>query len=247
MDQESRGVGLRWRIIGGFVGLISLLGLVVVGIVYELTGRILRGQLNQQASVIAINLSDGAAGFVLEKNVLRLDVLITKYSLLKGVAYTFIEDRKGKIVAHSLRTFPPQLRKQLTLDERRQIGRRTLNFQGKTVYETRVPILEGQVGAAHVGIWGDAVEQEIYRALLPIVELIIAVLLAGVVLSAILARGIIRPIRRLTDIAGNMSTGDLDTPVRIKSRGEIGELARSLERMRASLKAAMIRLNRTPI
>ncbi len=247
MDQESRGVSLRWRIIGGFVGLISLLGLLVVGIVYELTGRILRGQLNQQASVIAINLSDGAAGFVLEKNVLRLDVLITKYSLLKGVAYAFIEDGKGEIIAHSLRTFPPQLRKRLTLDERRQIGRRTLNFQGKTVYETRVPILEGQVGAAHVGFWGDAVEQEIYHALLPIVELIIAVLLAGVVLSAILARGIIRPIRRLTDIAGNMSTGDLETPVRIKSRGEIGELARSLERMRSSLKAAMLRLNRTPI
>ncbi len=247
MDQESRGFSLRWRIIGGFVGLISLLGLLIIGIVYELTGRVLRGQLNQQASAIAINLSDGAAGFVLEKNVLRLDALVTKYALLKGVAYTFIEDGKGKIIAHSLRTFPPQLRKRLTLDERRQAGRRTLYFQGKTVYETRVPILEGQVGAAHVGFWGDAVEQEIYHALLPIVKLMIAVLLAGVVLSAILARGIIRPIRRLTDIAGNMSTGDLETPVRINSRGEIGELARSLERMRSSLKAAMLRLNRTPI
>jgi methyl-accepting chemotaxis protein len=42
-------------------------------------------------------------------------------------------------------------------------------------------------------------------------------------------------------MAGKMSTGDLETPVMIQSRDEIGELARSLERMRASLKAAMIR------
>lgn len=247
MDQESHGVSLKWRIIGAFVSLITILGLLVVGIVYELTGRILRGQLNQQAAVIAVNLSDGAAGFVLGKNVLELDALVTKYGLLKGVAYVFVEDRRGKVIAHSLGTFPKELWKRLTLDERRQAGRRILTLKGKTVYETRAPILEGQVGAAHVGIWGDAVEQEIYRALLPIAELITVVILTGIIISFFLARGIIRPIRRLTDIAGNMSTGDLDTPVRIKSRGEIGDLARSLERMRASLKAAMLRLNRTPI
>jgi HAMP domain-containing protein len=39
--------------------------------------------------------------------------------------------------------------------------------------------------------------------------------------------------------------GDLETAVSgecVKSRDEIGELARSLERMRSSLKAAMLRL-----
>jgi HAMP domain-containing protein len=42
-------------------------------------------------------------------------------------------------------------------------------------------------------------------------------------------------------MAGKMSMGDLETPVEIESTDEIGELARSLERMRASLKAAMFR------
>jgi HAMP domain-containing protein len=66
-------------------------------------------------------------------------------------------------------------------------------------------------------------------------------LLAGVILSVFLVRGIIRPIRWLSAVAGKMSTGDLETPVEIESRDEIGELARSLERMRASLKAATLR------
>jgi HAMP domain-containing protein len=38
--------------------------------------------------------------------------------------------------------------------------------------------------------------------------------------------------------------GDLETPVRIESNHEIGDLAHSLERMRGSLKAAMVRLSR---
>jgi HAMP domain-containing protein len=44
--------------------------------------------------------------------------------------------------------------------------------------------------------------------------------------------------------ADEISRGQLDTPVIIRSTDEVGELARSLERMRASLKAAMVRLNR---
>jgi HAMP domain-containing protein len=44
-----------------------------------------------------------------------------------------------------------------------------------------------------------------------------------------------------------MSKGDLDTPVEVESSDEIGDLALSLERMRASLKAAIIRLNQQDV
>jgi hypothetical protein len=88
--------------------------------------------------------------------------------------------------------------------------------QGKTVYETRTPILEGQVGAAHVGIWGESVATEIYRALLPIVGLIASLLLAGVILFFFLARGIIR---WLTDMADRTSTEELETPVENRLTG----------------------------
>jgi HAMP domain-containing protein len=48
----------------------------------------------------------------------------------------------------------------------------------------------------------------------------------------------IRPLLELKSIADDISRGQLDTPVSFQSNDEIGELARSLERMRASLKAA---------
>jgi HAMP domain-containing protein len=168
--------------------------------------------------------------------------LIAKYARLDGVAYAFIEDEHGKIVAHSLAAFLPELRESLTFDERRQANRRTLTFLGRVVHEIRLPIHETRA-ATHVGIWKDSVEDEIYRIILPIVGLIMIVLVSGTILSFFLARSLVRPIQQLTDIAGTISLGNLDTPVNIESRDEIEDLARSLERMRASLRAAMVRLS----
>jgi len=80
--------------------------------------------------------------------------------------------------------------------------------------------------------------------LLPIIGLIVACLVVGIGLSIMLASKTIRPILDLKAIADEISRGRLDTTVSIQSNDEVGELGRSLERMRASLKAAMTRLNR---
>jgi HAMP domain-containing protein len=115
------------------------------------------------------------------------------------------------------------------------------------VYETVAPILEGQVGRAHVGFGADAVEKETLRVLMPLVGIIAVVPLVGALLSFFLAHWIVRPIVGLTRIADKVTMGDLETSVSgkcVKLRDEIGDLARSLERMRSSLKAAMMRLGR---
>jgi HAMP domain-containing protein len=77
-----------------------------------------------------------------------------------------------------------------------------------------------------------------------IIALIAGCLAVGILLSLVLAAKAIRPLMGLKASADEISRGQLDTPVTIRSTDEVGELARSLERMRASLKAAMVRLNR---
>lgn len=238
--QES----LKWRMAYAYGGVIVVLGLLIAGIAYQSMSRALRLQLDRQASAIATNLSDVAAGYIAARQNLGLYAYVTKYARLDGVAYAFIEDRNGEIVAHSLRSFPLELLQPLSSDERRQAQRLTRKYQGKTVYETRVPILEGQLGTVHLGILEEFVEEKIKRAVLPMVGLIAAVAFSGIALSFFLAHVIVRPIRKLTDVAGKISTGDLEAPIALDSRDEVGELARSLERMRASLKTAIWRLSR---
>ena len=66
-----------------------------------------------------------------------------------GVAYAFIVDNRGEIIAHTLGTFPPEVRQGLAANGQRETARRELSLRDKTIYETSVPILEGQVGTAH--------------------------------------------------------------------------------------------------
>jgi HAMP domain-containing protein len=247
MDHDSRRVSLRWKIGGTFAAMILVLGLLAVAAVYQLTRDALRDQFDERTFVMANNLSDAVAGPMAGRNLLAIDALVNKYARLDGVAYAFIEDGKGEIVAHTPGNFPAELKSELTAGGRAQVYRRELFWDRRTVYETIAPILEGQVGSVHIGFWAYAVEQETQRILLPLIGIVASLSLVGALLSFFLAHWIIRPIVGLTQIADKVTMGDLETSVSgkcVKARDEIGDLARSLERMRSSLKAAMLRLGR---
>lgn len=232
--------GLRWKISTTFSGLILVLGLLVIGIVYYFTANALQKQVDLRSSAIATNLSDAAAGLVSRKSTLELDALVAKYGRLDGVAYAFIQDPKGDLLASSMQPFPVELKDAVGTSASSGVTR----VRGKSVYETRSPLLDGQLGMVRVGLWAEAVQSDMRSTLLPIIGLIVACLVVGVALSIMLASKTIRPILDLKAVADEISRGRLDTIVPIQTNDEVGELGRSLERMRASLKAAMVRLNR---
>ena len=232
--------GLRWKISTTFSGLILVLGIFVIGIVYYFTADALQKQVDLRAGAIATNLSDAAAGFVSRKGTLELDALIAKYGRLDGVAYAFIQDPRGEVIASSVQPFPVELKDAGGT----AASSRTTRLRGKSVYETRSPLLDGQLGIVRVGLWAETVQSDVRSTLLPIIGLIGACLALGVFLSIMLATKTVRPILDLKAVADDISCGRLDTSVSIQTNDEVGELGRSLERMRASLKAAMMRLNR---
>jgi HAMP domain-containing protein len=242
MDHESRRVSLKWKIGGIFAGLTLISGVLATAAVHRLTGKAARDQLDHRMNVIASNLSDGAAGHILSKNLLALHALTRKYTLLSGVAYAFIRDARGEVIAHTFGSFPEELRQGWPAG-----GQRRVLFSGRSVHETSVAVLEGQAGSVHVGFWQDAIEKEIRAALFPVVPIVAILSVIGALLSFLLAHWIVRPLAGLLEVADKVTMGDLETAVSgkcVRSRDEIGELARSLERMRSSLKAAMLRLGR---
>ena len=100
------------------------------------------------------------------------------------------------------------------------------------------------MGAVRVGIWKDDVDTEIGKTVVPIVKLIVLVVCGGVLMAIFLVRRITRPIVRLVRTARRISEGELDIPsLGVNEAGEFGELSRSFERMRSSVKAAIVRLN----
>ena len=246
MNREPRRLGLKWKIGGIYTAVMVVLGTGVIAAVYLLTQGTLRDQLDKRAVAIATNFSDAVAGHVASRNLLALHALARKYTLLDGVAYAYIKGGDGELIVHTLGTFPDELRQGVSRANR-QIVSREVSLGGKTVYETAVPVLEGQMGSVYVGFWADVVRNEIAAALIPIVGVIAIVPIVGMLLSFLLAHWIVRPIVDLREIADKVTMGDLDTSVGddcVNSSDEIGDLARSLERMRSSLRAAMLRLGR---
>jgi sensor histidine kinase regulating citrate/malate metabolism len=190
LSVSLRAMSLEWKI------MLLVLGLLFVVILNQLIGRALRTQMDENAVLMATNLSDAAAGYLASKDVLKLQTTVTKYARLNRVAYAFVRDREGKVIAHSLATSSPESQEELTSDQRRQVSRRELTWQGKPVYETREPILDGQLGTAHIGIWTKAVEREIYRTLFMFVWPITFGAFAIVIMMLMWARPLIRALHR---------------------------------------------------
>jgi signal transduction histidine kinase len=67
-------------------------------------------------------------------------------------------------------------------------------------------------------------------------QALVAAVLIGVLVGFVIAAVIARRVSRLAQTAGEMASGSFDAPIRAGGRDEIGELARALESMRASLK-----------
>ncbi len=67
-------------------------------------------------------------------------------------------------------------------------------------------------------------------------------LVVGVAAAYFISRGITRAVTHLSAAAESISRGDLDAPIEVRTGDEMEILAQSIERMRASLKAAIERL-----
>jgi hypothetical protein len=72
--------------------------------------------MDESAGFIAINLADTAASYLAGKDVLQLKTTVTKYARLNRVAYVFIQDGEGKVIAHSLPSFSLELHEGRTSD-----------------------------------------------------------------------------------------------------------------------------------
>ena len=177
------GINLRWKIA---IVAFTLLFLLILN---QLVARVLRRQMDETVLVMTTTLSDAAATYLASKDLLRLDTTVKKYARLSRVAYVFVRDREGSVIAHSLTTFPPELEQELPSDDGRgEVSRREIRLDGKTVHETSGPILEGRLGRAHIGIWAAAIESDIYGALFLFVWPVALGVLAAAVIATVGSR-----------------------------------------------------------
>lgn len=79
------------------------------------------------------------------------------------------------------------------------------------------------------------------RTFFPIIfiSLIVVLILTNVLLSYFMSRGILLPVKQLSDASEKVSKGNLDFSVQSKSKDELGQLVQSFDTMRAQLKESL--------
>jgi HAMP domain-containing protein len=236
------GLGLTGKMIFTFTAIIAAFGSLVLVLVYFMLASSLTKQSIQRARLIAVNVSDSIPAHLFKKDAARLHEFLRKHASRLGMAYVMIEDRKGEFVSHSFAVLPRQLQN-VPSDHPEKAGQRLFRLGDGMVHEVSVPVLEGQIGAVRVGIWKDQIDDEINKTLIPIVKFIVLVFCGGILMAIFLTWRITRPIVRLVRTARRVSEGELDVPsLSVEDSDEFGELSRSFERMRSSVKAALTRL-----
>jgi HAMP domain-containing protein len=238
------GLGLTGKMIFTFTAIIAAFGSLVLVLVYFTLASSLTKQSIQRARLVAANVSDSIPAYLFKKDAARLREFLRKHASRPGMAYVVVEDRKGEVVSHSFAVLPPQMQNIVASDHPQNAGQRLFRLGDGMVHEVSVPVLEGQTGAVRVGLWKNQIDDEISKALIPIVKLIVLVFCGGILMAIFLTWRITRPIARLVRTARRVSEGELDVPsLGVDDTDEFGELSRSFERMRSSVKAALTRLD----
>jgi methyl-accepting chemotaxis protein len=172
--------------------------------------------------------------------------IITKWRLGQ-TGFAFVVDEKGKVVAHPREDY---VLGQVYLTDHPLVAayRRDSQPHALGFMEADGKDALGYVQGNRFG-WAVVSRQETEELFAPLRQTLaigLALLAGAAAIVALtgwaVSRVLVRPILDLSEAADRMSTGDLDAHIVVTRVDEIGVLAKSLERLRISMRAAMARI-----
>ncbi len=114
--------------------------------------------------------------------------------------------------------------------------------------QTTLAVPNGTASASGFGIVviedGEKLVSNLWVIGWTIIGSIIGAVIIATIIGSLVSQSVVRPVLQLTKLANAMSTGDLNTPIKMTSRDEVGMLGESLERTRLSLRLAIERAQR---
>ncbi|HET9154998.1 MAG TPA: ATP-binding protein [Solirubrobacterales bacterium] len=154
-----------------------------------------------------------------------------------------VVDKQGRLLADSAgaplgRSYDDRPEVESALAGRGEQITRDSETLGEEILATSVPVLDRghPIGAVRITQSIDAVHRAVKSSILDVAALAGVVLLLGVIVGALIAQQIARPIRRLDVAARSVAEGDLDTTVAVEGSTEQRSLARAFNEMTQRIK-----------
>ena len=250
MIQPKFFQSLRFRLLATVSAVTMISSLVVEYVVRKPLTDLIYEEYRSKAQALVNSLATSTQDTILSRDVSTIQGFIDEYKSIAGVAFIYVEDEKGKVIAHTFSpTFPPELTSESQIFiafeaiGKSQIKERILLISGKRRLEVTKPILGGLLGVAHVGMDLERIESTIGLATKK--GLIFGLLLAaiGMLIDLAILTFVVRKIRHLIAIMLKVvHGGDLDQTVPNFGRDEIGSLAQVFNSLLQEVKKGRINL-----
>ena len=199
-------------------------------------------EYESKAQAIAQGIADSGTEILLNRNLATMQAIIDQFIEIRGVAYVFVSDATGEIVAHTFVPAVPEEMNELALPYDRtgvisglQTSRVHLGTQGSYIH-VAAPILAGVAGSVHVGMDLGYIEKQIWSTVLKQQLLMLAIFVLVVAIAYAAVNRIVQPITHLANYTQTLAAQEFDASLPIpkelrrieeKDRSEIGELATS--------------------
>jgi sigma-B regulation protein RsbU (phosphoserine phosphatase) len=222
--------------------------------------RSLTMEYRSKGIAIAKGVADSSAEILLNRDLATVQAVIDQFDEIEGVAYVFVSDSRGEVVAH---TFVPAVPKEVlalikqsrTSASTGDVVTTTLHVQGLGDFiHIYAPILVGVAGFVHVGMDQSFIRAQIWSTVAKQQGLMLAIFILSIVLAYILVNRISRPLKQLADYTLSLASQDFapaaEIPAEIvglpqKSKDEIGKLAESFIHMKRTLQRYLNDLKET--
>jgi len=244
---ERRVVGMRLIVTSTTVALIAA-AVVTVGAVSERNARrILTHEIEARLLVEARHLALTSAGALLsDYPELTLVPLVKQMQAdRRELAFVVVTDHNGVILGHAEarqmgeRFEPPARLTPVATPLRLEDGERLLGAPGLLVVEVTVSHpSRAQLGHVWVALRRAYLDAAVASARRAQLLFLLGLLAAGIALASIVMSFLLRPIGALRAGLERIGRGDLDTPVRIAARTELGLLGDAVNDMAERLRVA---------
>ncbi len=226
-------VRLSTRILMGTITLVVVMGALTAAITWKLSYDRIVLDMDARGRAISKRLANDVVGPLLTENDVELRLLVSDTRRLNpDVAYTFVIDGEQRVRAHTFEGgFPSQLKFVNIPAGGDDYRKELVPTDGGSFYDFAVPVMDGDLGAVHVGMSEAAMRQEamhVARGNMAVAAAVLGVVIAGAI---IFAAFITRPLKELTRVAEITGSGHWACLVPHTVNDEIGRLSLTFNRM----------------
>lgn len=231
---------VRTKIMGIVLALVVLLG---VGITVQVRGvltQALEQRLQEQSISVARDVAARATDLILINDLFSLHQLLVETQVNNpDVRYAFVLDANGTVLAHTFGPgFPRELLGVNSVQPSDHHQTVLLESDEGPVWDTAVPIFDGQAGVARIGLSEQSMLSTVSTLTGQLLLTTVMVSAVGIAAATLLTWVVTRPIIELKRAAEAVGQGDFQQRVTPWAGDEIGELAESFNVMTADLAQA---------